>query len=419
MEVDEDDSSSETSETSTIEHEQEPYFTFKDRARQLALDLFHGHKPEDIVIERMDGGSFNRIIGVTVFRPKPQLTTFKRVYRALANCFSKRKTTTVRPSERYILRIPRQDASTMDYDVTTLLYTAHHVPHPVPTVFAHDMSSDNALGMGYMLQHRMPGQTLVDLWQTLNFEQRKCAMRRVTEIVLDLHNTTSTSAGIISRANNSVDITGRIKIEPYPVSGRLASTTNGVQCPLSIPQTTRDHLLGLCKAQRPVKVADDGTLLFQYIWDDFESIINTLYEKGFIPDHHIFHLCHLDLQSRNLLARVVDESTIEITGILDWDSAAFAPKFLSVRAPFFFWTEDDAWEEDEADVYRPLSDPEHIALKAVYEEVAGPQFSQTSYIPELALARRMYYILKRGLYSGIQVQFAEDIIEEFAKLNIK
>jgi hypothetical protein len=246
-------------------------------------------------------------------------------------------------------------------------------------------------------------------------------MRRVTGIVLNLHEITNASAGIISRVNNTSDLVNCVKLEPYPVSKR-SIFRDDIEPKVNIvspPQTTHDLLHSLCKTQRPLMVADNGNLIFQDIWDDFESIINTLHDRGFIPDGDLFHLCHFDLQSRNLLARVIDDSTVDITGILDWDSAAFAPKFMSVRAPFFFWTNDDDWEEDEIKVNRPLQDPEHVALKAVYEEIAGTEFAQASYLPELAMIRQLFYVLKKGITSGMIVELAEEIIEEIAKLNIK
>jgi hypothetical protein len=272
-----------------------------------------------------------------------------------------------------------------------------------------------------MLQYRLLEHTLVELWPTLNLEQKKCAMRRVTEIVLNLHEITNASAGIISRVNNTSDLVNGVKLEPYPIS-KCSISRDDIEPKVNIvspPQTTQDLLHSLCKSQRPLMVADNGNLMFQDIWDDLESIISTLHNRGFIPDGDLFHLCHFDLQSRNLLARFIDESTVDITGILDWDSAAFAPKFMRVRAPFFSWINNDDWEEDEIKVNRTLQDPEHVALKAVYEKTAGTEFARASYVLELAMVRQLFYVLKKGITGGIVVELAEEINEEFAKLNIK
>lgn len=189
---------------------------------------------------------------------------------------------------------------------------------------------------------------------------------------------------------------------------------------MSVPQTARDHFIGLCTARRPLHVADDGFVLYQEGWNGFEAVINSLYNLGFLPDEDFFHFCYFDLQTRNLVARVTSETVIEITGILDWNSAAFVPKFMSIRSLFFAWIEDsNACEEDEIEVNSPLTEPEKIALKAVYEGVAGLGFAQTSYTPELALARRMFCYLIRGLTNGGEVPMAEELIEDFAKLDIK
>jgi hypothetical protein len=64
-ESDGDDASSIASETSTIYYDQEPYQAFQYKAVLLCQGLFTGHSAKDIVLERMKGGSFNRITGVS------------------------------------------------------------------------------------------------------------------------------------------------------------------------------------------------------------------------------------------------------------------------------------------------------------------------------------------------------------------
>lgn len=55
---------SDSSKASTIEYRQESYATFKDKALKLSLDFFPGHGPKDVTLERMNGGGYNRVVGL-------------------------------------------------------------------------------------------------------------------------------------------------------------------------------------------------------------------------------------------------------------------------------------------------------------------------------------------------------------------
>ena len=238
--------------------------------------------------------------------------------------------------------------------------------------------------------------------------------------MLDLNRITCPSAGVLSRLKNGFEIENDSKLESYPTPELDRVTDRKPQTSLPAPQTTRNHLIRLYTAQRPLHVVDDGFVLYQEIRDGFEAVINFLYNLGFQLDKDFFPFCRFDLQTQNLVARVTSAITITITGIIDWDSAAFAPKSMSICVPFSAWMEDgNAWEEDEIEGNRPLIDPEQIVLKTVYEDIAGPGFAQTSYAPELAFTRRMLYCLMRDLTNGGEVLMAKELIEDFAKLEIK
>lgn len=73
-----DDSESVFSETSTVDFEHEPFDTFQTKVKNLVHQLWSELQLEDVEIERMKGGSFNRIIGVSVFEAKPKPVPFSR-----------------------------------------------------------------------------------------------------------------------------------------------------------------------------------------------------------------------------------------------------------------------------------------------------------------------------------------------------
>jgi hypothetical protein len=132
-----------------------------------------------------------------------------------------------------------------------------------------------------------------------------------------------------------------------------------------------------------------------------------------LPDTDAFYLHHPDFYARNLLFTTPHPSTVRFSGIIDWDNTLFAPKFLSTRAPFFLWTNDDADEEEEGDALIEPTDPELRAYKRIFEDVVGDRFCQDAYRPEYFFLRRIWRFLANGIRSGSDQIFAEEALEEW------
>jgi len=257
-----------------------------------------------------------------------------------------------------------------------------------------------------MLLERLPGQTLEALWPTLNQEQRKSAVKCITEVLRDLQKITNKTAGILSARNTNYDIKQNLlRVEPIPISAANVS----MNTPLAKPQTTRALLLELCQRQQD-DTRSRGLQGYDHVWDGFVKITGDLFSLGLIPDKDPFHFYHADLQSRNLLFTIQSPAVVRLTGILDWDSAIFAPKFMSTRAPFFLWSKDDADDNEEDNA---LLEPEHAEkaeLKRTFEQEVGEAFCKESYRKEYVLARRMWYFMGNGLGNDGDVPLAEKVL---------
>jgi hypothetical protein len=64
------ESDDEKSETSTIHDEDEPFDTFQHEVAKLLEDVIHPVL-SDIKIERMKGGTYNRVVGVNIRVSRP------------------------------------------------------------------------------------------------------------------------------------------------------------------------------------------------------------------------------------------------------------------------------------------------------------------------------------------------------------
>jgi aminoglycoside phosphotransferase (APT) family kinase protein len=413
-----DDAASEVSMTSTIEYTQEPYETFKDKCLELMFQTFKDRTAHDIKIERMVGGGFNRVIGVTLHDPeKPRDFASKDLEELFMKYFGA-PIEKPRSDEEYILRIPRFscDAVEIPYHVATLGFISGRLDCAVPAMIAHDVSEDNPLGSGYSLQRRLPGSSLFQLWETLTFEQKKNAVRGISRVTIDITNITHRCAGIISPSNNTSDLKGTPKLETLPVPAITIDPEPSAKPKTSPaePQTTKDFLIGQCERWREYEqvLYDESN---DDIWDGFIQVINKIDELGFLPIEDKFHFCHLDLQPRNVLVEVNGDE-VDITGLLDWDSAVFAPKFMAKRAPFWLWQNDEGEDNDEVDALRVPELEEDAEFKKVFEETVDAEFLRYAYSQEYIFARRIFHVLHHGISSNWELDAAHNIVDDFAKL---
>jgi hypothetical protein len=218
---DSDNGASIISETSTIEYDQEPYETYQQKTAQLMLDHFPGYRTEDVKIERMEGGGYNRVIGVTLHKsePKHPWYTPQGIRKMLQPCLTGRQPKRSAPLKKFILRIPRSPTQGMYHQVTTLTYFSHiKFPYPVPKVIVCNSTAENALGQAYMLQERLPGQPLSSLYSELNQAQRLSASRAISAIILAMANVTNRCPGIISVRNTTYDLKrNEVRVESVPI----------------------------------------------------------------------------------------------------------------------------------------------------------------------------------------------------------
>ena len=401
-----------SSETSTIRHRHEPFETFQHKASKIISQHFK-LELSDIKIEQMKGGSYNRVVAVTVCaKPKKyRVQWFKSL------CLGTWRKSKSQEPESYIVRIPRQDGSEMDHDVSILKTIGSQLALPVPKVVAYDLSGNNVFEKPYMIQTRLPGQNLAQLWKTLNMQQKECVAKRLTDLVYRIASVEG-PAGDISLGNLSQGINERVQIDKFCVPARGLeddSFDKSNTWPAS-PQTPLEHLLEQCERWREYQTSQDSC--FEEIWDSFVAISKALERRGFLDGPNV--LLHGDLKAYNLLAEVRSPTEVEITGILDWDYAVVAPEFMAYRAPFWLWIPEDMGSADEDDESNAILEPrtdEDQMLKSVFLNHASDKYKRFAFAPEALLARRMFPILQKGIFGPWNMMEAENVIREWDRLH--
>ena len=402
--------------TSTVQYSHEPYSSFQHKAAQLSVELFPGCSTKDITIERMKGGSFNRIVGITLYKPEQELPWYDmaKLRPIMAACVRGKKAHGTTPKQ-YILRIPRHDVHDLHYQAVLLAYLEHKIPYATPKCLSYSSGADNALGRAYMLQKRLPGKPLSQIWAKLTPEQRQSAARCIAEAVRDLPKVKSTCAGVVSLRSTVSDMENdSVKLEPVTMPRRTASVVADdlFKTTLASPQSTRDFLLSLI-ARQQTSAEEAGIPAFDKIWSGLTAMINTVHSQGLLPDGDPFVLYHPDFQRQNLLFTTQNPSRVLLSGIIDWDGALFAPKFMSTRSPFFLWTDECADKEAEGDALIEPSDPELRAYKRTFEDVVGQDFCKDAYCPQYIFLRRIWRFLVNGIRNEIDLFLAEEVLDEW------
>lgn len=139
------------------------------------------------------------------------------------------------------------------------------------------------------------------------------------------------------------------------------------------------------------------------LWNKIQDILRSLQRRDLLGD--TFHLSHGDLASRNILAEILDNSSVEITGVVDWDFACFAPKFCAYKAPMDMWSggEDEAVEECTA------------GLVKLFKSIASPGYIRYAFSIEARIGRKVWLTLRNGIVGEDRRWFAMSNVLEWER----
>ncbi|CAG5169910.1 uncharacterized protein ALTATR162_LOCUS7100 [Alternaria atra] len=400
-----------------ILQDQEPFETFQHKVVELAAKQFP-RSPKDIAIYQMKGGSYNRVVGV-IISSKPKKSGLHWFLRRCLGARGKKATPKLEP---YIVRIPRtryedeDPAATMarhmERKVAILKTVGSRLPSPVPKVFSYDLTTTNVFERPYMIQTRLPGRNLwLELWSQLNEQQKKYVAKHITDLAPVIASVEGL-AGNISSGNLSRPSTSSIYVDAFYTQAYDDQQT----CKPTLTRKPIDHLLERCEQWRACERSTG--FCFEEIWDGFGAISKALEIRDFLYGSCV--LVHGDLKPYNLLAEVRNETEVDITGVIDWDSAIIAPEFMAYRAPFWLWTPEDMDSEkaDEETMasFEPISE-EGQGLKQVFLENASEKYKLYAFAPEAMLARRMFHILQESLRSAWEFEEAKNVIRKWNELH--
>lgn len=370
--------------------------------------------PKEFLIERLRGGGFNRIIGITIKHSRDEEPT------------------------QLILRVPRFEDTRPDREVAVLRFIRQYTSIPVPEVKYMDFTCDNPLKRCYIIQNRIPGHDLQaknkpTCYLNLNHEQKCTFAKKFALQLRELHCIMHPFPGLIevsADSGNDGDFTVRPfdleTIDGYEPEVDLNTKLPFFQVrpfvkdwkPPEIPpreQTTYYFMSAQFGRWKALELrSDPSTMGWSKQYDCLATMADQMDEMGFFGSG-LNCLCHLDLLGapRNIMVDIKSDGHLSITGILDWDSAVFAPKFVGCAPPMWLWAWDEEEENEKHANDTPL-DPRDQEIKKIFEETVEDSFLSYAYKPEYRLARELFRFAKSGITSTTEMEEVDELLKEWA-----
>jgi aminoglycoside phosphotransferase (APT) family kinase protein len=395
----------------------------KQQIVQLMANLFpeytDGPEPE---LVKIGNGSYNVVFGIRIAAPHPRLQRQQPfMFLRLFGMSPQGKDLALR------LPIDREGIlaqTDITRDVATLAVISRHLDLPVPKVVSYELSSDNIMTRPYMLQERIRGDSLVNVWKKLNLAQKISVVKQLTVMIEQIAAITTPGAGVISNANIEFP-SSSIQVEQFPVPSkaeikrRTASIERNTFTPpepeAAPSQTVLDYWLSHIK-----RWIDYDVSIGKYdetcdLWAALKIVVNGLNRSNWLGSR--FHLTHGDLFARNIMAVITSPSTVEITAIIDWDMACFAPQVVALRAPFWAWMSAGESEWDEDVVIFLCDTNEQEALKDAFDEEASADFWRCALSHEAIIARKLFSVTTSGLLTKTNADLARDLCIQWDELH--
>lgn len=375
------------SDTSTLVYDHECFESFQSRVLSLSSAIFAPDEGSVVTVERMRGGGFNRIIGISVNENGQAI-----------------------PSH-YICRIPRFDEGQMERDLAPLRLLSQCSTIQVPDVVNYDLTATNAIQSPYMIQKRISGAALWPMYPSLPHTTKCTIAKELGESFFQMHRIESTSAGRLVLTNEIL----MIQSLPYRTQDQMVPYVAGIAL-----RDASETMLAILQEKRFSAVEEGPASSFRVdFFDAFIAMTREMKDLGMLDDDRCC-LCHLDLEPRNILISSPSQNQPRaISTILDWDSSIFAPRFVSCTPPMWLWAWNDDDDEDEKLAGETPDTFEMQEIKAIFEKAAGPIYMRFAYGAEYRLARKLMWFAIEGIRTSEQYYEAEALLADWSVLALE
>ncbi|KAB8305037.1 hypothetical protein EYC80_004342 [Monilinia laxa] len=422
--------SNHSSASSTYEFDQEPFDTYNLKVIQLCHDIGFG---EPSNVERMYGGDYNRVIGLT---------------------FSENS-----EDQHFVLRVPRHvleesKAFTIRDQVATLLFLGQFDFLCAPTIVAIDTTTANVIESQYVLQKKLPGKPLQDVLFTLPLAEKLELVTVAAQLFIKMDCITLEDPGVLSGT------------QPLPWTSTslppstLKPTVSGfdfnystVASPLK-QQSLASLLSNLLNEQKKKYIRSPVMVLK---WAKLLDIVEEMDQAGLFKDSDMINvLWHWDVCARHIfvdkyessLASIITDmdstsdithpvnighfnsnfdkdkfnvtddasetftaqtgttsSIWKVTGVIDWDDAKSVPRVLTRIPRTWLWFDEvertDSWDGNrDCPPERALTEDE-LTIKRHFDQLmqqADPNYLNDTYFRGVWI-RRLFRFAQSGIHN--------------------
>jgi hypothetical protein len=265
------------SSTSTQEHSQEPFYSYKEKVIQLCRDIGKG---EPFQVLRMKGGSYNRIIGLEFASPRKQ---------------------------DYILRIPRNGtefdkSEDIKDQVAILLYVSQFVP--VASVAAYDSTQNNAIASAYVLQERLPGVVMENSFYNLPLAEKLQVTTKVAELMIKMESIKLAAPGRVVADDDVPTLQHQPPSSPKPIKilgYRSARYGSSAQFPALQKADFAPLMLAMLEHRKQSFILKDEPWMVEKV-ETLQKIVSQMEQAGLVrTTDKDCTLWHWDFAARNIM----------------------------------------------------------------------------------------------------------------------
>ena len=320
------------------------------------------------------------------------------------------------PYRQFILRQKRGrsfiNATNLEDDVAILRYLGQCTSLPVPQVENVDFTSDNALRRPYVILSKIPGfdvvrKAMYGKYPRAYTNADQCSLAKAwANMLLDVQATCTPMPGRIKCIYND-DGTHAFEVVPFQKKrapkerGPEASSSGLVDLPGIDPSGTVDtppfkstlHWLQSQFEHWKRRNGLSGAPRFERL----SAVASQMDEAGYLGDnqysiyHPNLHQIPSNVMAQHTFSTIDPDShdALEISGILDWDGAAFYPSFYGCEMPIWLW--EGEYKRDEYGKYideQPPT-PELRKVKKIFEKAVGPEYLRRARSPGYGLASQL------------------------------
>ena len=247
--------------------------------------------------------------------------------------------------EKYVLRIPNlpdidDDGKCEEIEGAAALLEFLPGKLPVPRIKIFCSTEDNALEKPYMIQTRLPGVSLSQIYEDLTYEEKVGIIDQFVELLAKIESISFATAGTFS---TSADPPPSDNTMDPPIAFFKEGDETFMQNPTVAPDRKGSdlklllvsHINGWIQKEAPKEKSHTLASLKFLL-----TMLDDLDHEGAFKHTSPIVLHHWDLEPRNIMVEKIASGDWRIQGIIDWDGALALPRPLARRAPDWIWDFD-------------------------------------------------------------------------------